>query len=147
MVTDFNTHQLDYIFKRPRLFIQCVYGIMFIVFGNISGNGIAFGMYIMIAANKSPYSEQAGYHKGSIYGLAVLALTFCAFLHIFSRRGGLLLNNIFALYKLVLLVVFIILGWAYAGRRALHNGTKTAQARPKVENFQNDFSGSTHDFA
>jgi amino acid transporter len=120
---------------------------MFIIFGNISGNAIAFGMYVMIAAGKSPYDEASGYHKGAIYGLAVGVLTLCAFVHIFSRRGGLFLSNVFGLYKVLLLLVLIIFGWVYAGSKLLQSNTLAVQPPPKVTNFQNTFSGSTHDFA
>src|SRR4051812_34755349 len=99
---------------------------MFMIFGNISGNSIAFGMYVMIAAGKDPYDKTSGYHKGSIYGLAVLASTICAFLHIFSRRGGILVGNIFAVYKIFLLILLIILGWVYAGGKYLQKNKPPA---------------------
>jgi amino acid transporter len=123
---------------------------MYIFFGNISGNGIAFGMYVMIAAGKNPYDPDEGYHRGAVYGLAVGAMTLCAFLHIFSRRGGLLASNFFGLYKILLLVLLIVFGWVYAGGKFLHGNSlasgPTTQPSPKG-NFDKPFEGRTHDFA
>lgn len=41
---------LEYIYKDPRFRTTCIYGLIFVVIGNLSGNAIAFGIYIMEAA-------------------------------------------------------------------------------------------------
>ena len=69
----------------------------------------------MIASNiYDPTSLQTPSH-GTAVGIAIGALTFVILLHIFSRRGGILINNAFAVVKVALLVTIICLGIAKAG--------------------------------
>jgi hypothetical protein len=42
-----------------------MYGIVFIILGNLSGNAIAFGIYVMSAAG---YDDPS---RGSVIGLAI----------------------------------------------------------------------------
>jgi amino acid transporter len=93
---------------------------MFLILGNISGNAVAFGIYIMIAAGKDPiYDSSNNYHKSAVIGLAVATLTVCAGLHIFTRRGGILVNNAFAVVKVAMVFALAILGFIHAGGRYL----------------------------
>src|SRR5579871_5785442 len=86
---------LEYIFKKPAFFITSVYGIMFVILGNISGNAIAFAIYILIAAGHDPIGpDSKDSQKGPIIGIAIGMLTFCAALHSFTRRGGVVLSNV-----------------------------------------------------
>lgn len=69
--------------------------------------------------------------KGVAAGIAISALTFVVLLHMFSRRGGILVNNAFAIAKVLLLVAIIALGIAKAagafpgsGKAPLENFTK-----------------------
>ncbi|KAK2758650.1 hypothetical protein FQN54_003340 [Arachnomyces sp. PD_36] len=106
---------LEYIYKKPRFFMTCVYGIMFIVLGNISGNAVGFGIYVMKAAGHDDITTSpTDQDRRSVIGLAIGALTFCAGLHIFSRRGGILVNNAFAVVKIGMLLAIIVLGWVHA---------------------------------
>ena len=50
--------------------------------------------------------------KGAILGIAVAVLTAAVAVHICSRRGGIVINNIFAVGKVLLLLTLIILGFA-----------------------------------
>jgi hypothetical protein len=60
---------------RPKFLITCMYGIVFILLGNLSGNAIAFGTYIMEAAGNSNPS------KGAVIGIAITALTLAIGVH------------------------------------------------------------------
>lgn len=92
-----------------------MYGIMFVVLGNISGNAVAFGIYVAIAAGNDPLSIDPGkQEKGLVNGLAIITLTICAAIHIFSRRGGVLLNNFFAVIKVAMVLGLTILGFIHA---------------------------------
>jgi len=113
---------------------------MYVVLGNISGNAIAFGIYVSIAANRNPYNPETGYERGMVLGLAFMALTVSAGLHIFSRRGGLIASNIFAVYKVGLLLLLILLGWVHAGGKYLQKNASTPPVR--ITNFKDTF-GST----
>jgi amino acid transporter len=86
-----------------------MYGIVFIVLGNLAGNAIAMGRYVLFAAGKE------NPEKGEVLGLAIGALTIAVLLHVFSRRGGIVVSNVFAAYKVALLLVIIILGFAVRG--------------------------------
>ena len=102
------------------MLVTCMYGIMFIILGNISGNAVAFGIYVGIAAGRDPLNGVNGdYSKGMVIGLAIMTLTLCAAIHIFSRRGGVLLNNIFAVIKVSMVLVLAILGFVHAGGKYL----------------------------
>jgi hypothetical protein len=82
-----------------------MYGIVFIILGNLSGNAIAFGIYVMSAAG---YDDPS---RGSVIGLAIGALSCACLVHVASRRGGIILNNIFAVVKVAILLLIIILGF------------------------------------
>jgi amino acid transporter len=82
-----------------------MYGIVFIILGNLSGNAIAFGIYVMSAAG---YDDPS---RGSVIGLAIGALSCACLVHVASRRGGIILNNIFAVLKVAILLIIIILGF------------------------------------
>ena len=69
----------------------------------------------MIASNiYDPESHHTPSH-GTAVGIAIGALTFVILLHIFSRRGGILVNNAFAVVKVALLLTIFWLGVAKAG--------------------------------
>ena len=82
-----------------------MYGIVFIILGNLSGNAIAFGIYVMSTAG---YDDPS---RGSVIGLAIGALSCACLVHVASRRGGIVLNNIFAVLKVAILLIIIILGF------------------------------------
>lgn len=100
-----------------------MFGIMFIILGNISGNSVAFGIYVMIAAGKDPIGKDALGTRLSVYGIAVALLTFCAAFHIFTRRGGIMLNNAMGTFKIALILALALLGFVHAGGRYLQRLT------------------------
>jgi amino acid transporter len=103
--------------------MTCVFGIMAIVLGNLAGNAVAFGIYIMIAAGRDPVNSSAdNYQKGPVIGLAIVVLTVCAFLHVFSRRGGIWINNAFAVMKIGILIAIAILGFVHASGKLKSKG-------------------------
>lgn len=112
---------LEYLFPRPKFLATSVYGIMFLLLGNISGNAIAFGIYVTIAVGREPLGADAGAERSRIAGIAVALLTFCALTHIFTRRGGIWLGNILATFKVLLLLTLIILGFVHAGKQYLQS--------------------------
>jgi amino acid transporter len=95
--------QLEYVF--PHILTTCMYGVVFIILGNLSGNAIAFGLYVMSAAG---YDDPS---RGSVIGVAIGALTLVCLVHMASRRGGIALNNFFAVSKVAILLIIIILGF------------------------------------
>lgn len=75
--------------------------------------------------------------RGPIIGIALTVLTAAVLLHVCSRRGGILVNNAFAVVKVLILVSIIVLGFVKAG------GNRLGGARPVPENFDpnNSFRG------
>src|SRR6187402_496299 len=115
-----------------------MYGIPFILIGNLAGNALSLGSFVMHAAGRNPDTA-----KGAVIGLAIGALSIACLLHMFSRRGGILMNNIFAAIKVALLVVIIVLGFLKAG------GVNLGGAPKATDNFNipESFQGGTKDFA
>ncbi|KAL2853196.1 amino acid permease-domain-containing protein [Aspergillus pseudodeflectus] len=127
---------LEFLFPRPRFLATCMYGVPFIVLANLSGNAIAFGIQVMRAAGyESP-------PRGAVVGLAIAVLTLCTSLNIFSRRGGLVVNNFFAVVKVLTLLTIIVLGFVKAGGGLSSTGGASAS-----DNFdpQNAFDTNRRD--
>lgn len=80
------------------------------------------------------YNKAAGKipARGPVIGIALAVLTLVVILHTFSRKGGLIINNAFAIFKVCLLVVIIFLGIATAGGAFGGSGTAVA------DNFTKD---------
>lgn len=135
--------QLNFIFSspeadRPKFLVTCMYGIDFIILGNLAGNALAIGTYVMHAAGKDPDATQ-----GTVIAIAIACVTASALLHISSRRGGIIMNNFFAVIKIAFLVAIIILGFLKASGRNLGGAPNNA-----ISNFDPHTSfKSTHDFA
>ncbi|KAL9123886.1 MAG: hypothetical protein Q9217_006728 [Psora testacea] len=106
---------LEYIYKDPQFRTTCMYGLVFVVLGNLAGNAIAFGMYVMEAAGIPG-------HAPAIRGLAIAALTVACLLHAAWRRGGIIVNNVLAVIKALTLVAIIGIGFAAAAGASFGNG-------------------------
>jgi hypothetical protein len=115
-----------------------MYGIPFILLGNLAGNALAFGSFVIHATGRKP--DEA---KGEVIGIAVGGLSAACLLHMFSRRGGIIMNNIFAVIKVSLLVVLIVLGFLKAGGVVLGGSPKA------TKNFRvpGSFDGASTDFS
>ncbi|KAI9709601.1 MAG: hypothetical protein M1828_002409 [Chrysothrix sp. TS-e1954] len=114
---------LEFVFGKPAFLSTCMYGMVFVLLGNLSGNAIAFGEYCYAAAGSTEKP------RGPIIGIAIGILTACTLLHMFSRRGGILINNAFAVFKVLFLVAVIILGLIKA------DGHRLGGAQSATDNF------------
>jgi len=114
-----------------------MYGIVFILLGNLSGNAIALGQYVMLAAGYSDENNNLTASHGSVIGTAIAALTIVVLIHMFSRRGGILLNNAFAIFKILVFLVIIIIGFAVRG------GANFSQAQPSTKLGNGNFDTKT----
>ncbi|KAK3389700.1 amino acid permease-domain-containing protein [Podospora didyma] len=110
---------LQYIFPRPRyrkdtvLLIGCLYGISFICVGNMAGNCIICALRILQAAHPE---RDGDFSNGEVRGIALGIAVFACFIHAFSRRGGIWLNNVLALIKIGILLLIIVATCAVAGQ-------------------------------
>ncbi|KAK1829943.1 high-affinity methionine permease [Podospora conica] len=121
--------------SKPRYLVRCIYGIAFVALGNLSGNALAFGAFIMKASGSENSAED---DKGPIIAIAIAAITASVLVHLLSRRGGIIINNCFAVLKVAILLAIIILGFIRA--RAAKVGTESPKATDnfKLENSFKD---------
>ena len=115
--------------------MSCVFGILFILLGNLAGNSVSFGINVLIAAGKDPiYDKEHNYYKGQVIGFAIAVPTICVALHMFSRKGGILINNVFAVTKVGILLTIILLGWIHASGKLQSTGINE---KPQARTSQN----------
>lgn len=114
-------HYLQYVFPWPSykkgtvLLSGVLFGISFILVGNMASNCIDCAVHLMQIAN--PDKKDYELNQEVIRGIAIVIAAVTCFIHAFSRRGGILLNNVFAIIKTLILVFIIIATWVVAGRR------------------------------
>jgi amino acid transporter len=138
---------LEYAFIRPKFLATCTYGIMFLLLGNLAGNAIYIGQYTMLAAGreiKAPrWTGDLGPPDGAVVGIAIAALTLSVLMHVFSRRGGIILNNIFAVVKVCFILTIIVLGFINLGyARAGNESPGGWHSPPNITMIQNNFKPS-----
>ena len=141
--------QLEDLFANPKFRTTCMYGVIFVILGNRSGNAIAFGIYVMQAAGRNGTSDAM-----AVRGLAIAALTFACLLHAGWRKGGIVLNNVMASLKTVILLAVIGIGFAAAAGASFGHGpvhgetldTKTSQLKSNFDTSVS-FEGARHDIA
>jgi amino acid permease len=104
----------------------------------MAGNCLSFGIRTLEAAD-APVTNSA------VRGLAVGAATLACLIHAFSRRGGIWLGNVFALIKVLMLLLIIITGiCAWAGAFDTRNYATENMA---VENAFSNPSDDSYGFA
>lgn len=101
----------------------------FSIQANVLRNAISFGIQVLIASGVYEPSSGEAPDRGQVVGIAIGTLSFVIIVHMFSRRGGILINNIFAIIKVMLLVSIIALGIAKAG------GAFPATGKAPLDNF------------
>jgi amino acid transporter len=127
---------LEYIFKKPDYLITCVFGITFIVFGNLAGNAIQLGIYMQSVLD--PKCQDDCVKSGPVVAWAIGALTLCALFNVGTRKFSIYLNNTFAVLKISLIIVMIFIGVGYGSTHG--NGCQQivwenkGEGRPSVGN-------------
>lgn len=122
--------------------ITCLFGISFIVLGNMAGNCINFAIWIVRAAGHDHVSD------GAVRGIALGIATLSCFIHAFSRRGGILLNDVLAVIKVMILLLIIITAIivAAAGDKVFHARDHFSD-NMNIEAAFDDASGDAHSYA
>ncbi|KAL8964166.1 MAG: hypothetical protein Q9183_004645, partial [Haloplaca sp. 2 TL-2023] len=131
---------LEHIYKSPRVRTTCTFGFIYVVLGNLAGNALAMGKYILQAAGVESNDPLAR-------GIAVLAITFAVLLHAAWRRGGIIIINALAVLKVCILGAIIIIGFASSagasfGHRPVHGETVDPDTGAKTSNFSTKSSFS-----
>lgn len=110
-----------------------MYGVVFVLLGSLSGNAIAFGIYLLKAAGIQG-------HDAAIRGLAVAAITVICLFHGTWRRGGIILNNVLASLKVLRLIGVIVIGFAAsAGANLGHGPVHGETVNPKTGEVTSSF--------
>lgn len=126
--------QLKDIFKRPAFFTTCLFGVIFIFIGTAAMNAISFGIRVLEAAgHRDPDNWLAR-------GIAIIIITFAVLLHGTWRQAGLVVNNAFAIIKVLILLLFIITGFISLG-----NGFKPTDIA-KQEGYVTNSSVASNNF-
>lgn len=91
--------------------MTCVFGITFIVFGNLAGNAIQLGVFMQSVVD--PSCQDDCVQSAPVVGWAIGALTLCALFNVATRKLSIYLNNTFAVLKVSLVVIMIFVGLGY----------------------------------
>ena len=101
---------------------MCIFGVVYIFLGNAAGNAIYFGELVLEAAGIQGSHDAAR-------GIAIVVTTFACLIHGIWRRGGIILNNAFAIIKIGILLLIILLGFVALGNHFERDG--------RTQNFAN----------
>ena len=126
-----------------------MYGVIYIIMGNLSGNCIAFGIYTLQVAGINDG------HDSLVRGLAVLCMTAACLLHAISRQGGIYIIIVLAIFKVCILLAITGIGFAALGGKTygygpVHGETITnsiTQAGPANLDLHSSFAYVRSDFA
>lgn len=126
-----------------------MFGVIYVTLGNLSGNCIAFGLFVLEAAGLTEN------HDSLARGLAVVCMTAACILHATSRQGGLYVIIIMAIFKVCILLAIIGIGFAALGGHTFGNGPihgqiitdSIAQSGPGMLNLHSSFAFAKGDFA
>lgn len=110
---------LDYLVKRPKYLAICMFGFVFVIVGNSAANCVSFGLHVLAAAG---YENPK---KGEVQGVALATAWLVALLHALGRMFGVHLNSVFAVTKVSMLIMIIVLGFM-----VLNNHTQNLHRDP-----------------
>jgi amino acid transporter len=100
-----DVHKVHYLIKRPRFLVLSCYAVNYIFLASSAANALSFGDDIVGGEG----ADRGALRDAAARGLAILAVTLPCFLHAFTRRGGILINNIFVVFKIAILCVFPVM--------------------------------------
>lgn len=104
----------------------------------MAGNCVAFALYVLRAAGNGNDPKVA-----NVRGLALGAAIFACFIHALSRRGGILLNNALAMFKISVLILIIVttikLSITQDNQWANNTGAETFNSQGDVSGYASAF--------
>ncbi|PGH13061.1 hypothetical protein AJ79_03898 [Helicocarpus griseus UAMH5409] len=104
---------LQYVYSKPNyrkntvLLSVTTFGAVFVMFGNVAGNCVNFAV-------KALQASDAEISNGAVRGISIAVALFTCFIHTLSRRGGIVLSNLFAIIKLAMLALIVVAAIAAA---------------------------------
>ncbi|KAH7389905.1 amino acid permease-domain-containing protein [Pyrenochaeta sp. MPI-SDFR-AT-0127] len=96
---------VNYLIKRPKFLVLSFYAVNYVLLASSAVNALTFGDDIM--GEKG--NDRAATKDAAARAIAILAVTLPCFLHAFTRRGGILLNNAIVVVKIAILCAFPVM--------------------------------------
>ncbi|KAI5781499.1 amino acid permease-domain-containing protein [Geopyxis carbonaria] len=119
-------------YPRPKYLAVIVIGLLFVLLTHFAGNCVAFAKLVLQAFE--PGDPNPDYRLQKF--IALCLLTAVCLLHTFSRKWGVAVNNMLAIYKVTLVTFIILVGFAaMAGGRG--KGVTTGDPKYGLVNFEN----------
>ncbi|MBE3049516.1 amino acid permease, partial [Candidatus Bathyarchaeota archaeon] len=116
------------VYRRPKFLVTGFYTGYVVLLGWAASNSVAFGEYILHAA-------QVEVTRWNQRGIGLACITAAFLIHGLALKWGLRLQNLLGLIKIGVVLVIVVAGWAaLAGRVKLDK---------KPDNFTNAFEGTT----
>ncbi|KAM0156130.1 hypothetical protein ACHAPG_005478 [Botrytis cinerea] len=105
---------LKFLAKHPKYMATCMFGFIFVVVGNSAANCVSFAVHCLAAAgiNDPP--------KGAVQGIALGTAWLVTLLHALGRMFGVHLNSVFAVTKVLMLIMIIIIGFMVLNNHTEH---------------------------
>lgn len=130
---------VNYLIKKPKFFASCVYGITFILIGNASANALSFASHVLSASGHTEiYAASPPRYLGNLVsGIAVGTMILVCLMHGIWRRLGIAVNNVFALFKLLMLLMIIILGFMSIGGKVFGTPPPVSDNLAPSNSFKN----------
>ncbi|KAF2807212.1 uncharacterized protein BDZ99DRAFT_392515, partial [Mytilinidion resinicola] len=129
-------HYIDHVWAKPPLLFPYMYSFMFVILSGSQANALSFGKAVIIA--NTPEGANIDTRLQKAFSIAIIGIV--CLLQAYSRVNYVRFNNIFAVYKILLLTFLTITGWcAIAGKRS---ASAAASGKPYgIENLKaNGFS-------
>jgi amino acid transporter len=119
---------LEFVYRRPKLLVTCLYAGYVILLGWASGNSVVFGEYILHAArvDVDRWNQRA-------VGIACITVAFL--IHGTALKWGIRLQNVLGILKIIILLIIILAGFIALGGHL--------KIDEKPNNFTNAFEGTT----
>lgn len=105
----------------------------------MAGNAVAFAIRALQASH--PGSTPEDFSSASVRGIAIAVATATCFIHTVSRRGGIILNNFFAIVKVSILILIIIVSIVVSA-----GGLRDSKTGEKVPNMIGDNADTSKSF-
>lgn len=119
---------LEYVYRKPRFLATGLYAGYVVLLGWAASNSVAFGEYILHAA-------QVEVTRWNQRGVGLACITAAFLIHGLALKWGLRLQNLLGIIKIIVVLIIVVAGWiALAGHVKLDK---------KPDNFTNAFEGTT----
>ncbi|KAJ8059581.1 hypothetical protein OCU04_011236 [Sclerotinia nivalis] len=105
---------LKFLAKHPKYMAICMFGFIFVVVGNSAANCVSFAVHFLAAAGINDP------RKGAVQGIALGTAWLVTLLHAIGRMFGVHLNSVFAVTKVSMLIMIIILGFMVLNNHIEH---------------------------